>query len=208
MSLASMDQVHRQFEAVLPQLDAVIRFQFRRWPRHRRAEAIADALAASWHAWHGLLARGQDPQAVGPTGIAFNACRYVKGGRRLGTGRSVRSGMDVYNPRACEKRDYKLISLDLDPVEGPEQERGRWRDWLSSDNGYTPADQAAFQLDFAAWLDLLPPRKRRMAELLVEGHETGAAAELLGVSAGLVSQARRWLAESWRSFQGEAVPSC
>jgi hypothetical protein len=135
-------------------------------------------------------------------------CRYVKDGQRLGTGRSVRSNMDFYNPRACKKQDFKLVSLDLDPVEAPGQEGVRWRDRLSSDNHYTPADQVAFQLDFAAWLEGLPPHKRRMAELLAEGHETGAVARLFGVRAGRVSQTRTWLAESWREFQGEAVPSC
>src|SRR5262245_21055561 len=97
---ASWPALHRQFEAALPQIDNSIRFQFRRWSGRQRAEAIADARAAVWYAWHGLLARGKDPTAVGPTGIAFNACRYVKRGRRLGTGRCGRPGIDVYHRRA------------------------------------------------------------------------------------------------------------
>ena len=39
-------------------------------PPARRAEALADARAAAWHAWHGLLRRGLDPVAIGVTGIA------------------------------------------------------------------------------------------------------------------------------------------
>ena len=49
----------------------------------------------------------------------------------------------------------------------------------------------------------VPARKREMAELLAEGHETGAVATIVGVSAGRVSQMRSELAASWRAFQGE-----
>ena len=43
-----------------------------------------------------------------------------------------------------------------------------------------------------------------MAELLVEGHETGVVSRMLGVTPGAVSQSRTWLEASWRAFQGEA----
>ena len=42
---------------------------------YKIAEAIADGRAAAWHAWCGLVRRGKDPLAVGPTGLAFNATR-------------------------------------------------------------------------------------------------------------------------------------
>jgi hypothetical protein len=198
--------VHQQFQAALPRMDNAIRFQFRRWPRRWRAEAIADARAAAWLAWRGLLARGRDPQAVGPTGIAYNACRYVKAGRRLGTGAGGRAAIDVYNPRARRRLGSQLISLDVPPGQGPGRGPDTWRCWLAGDNRYTPADEAAFRLDFTAWLGALPPRKRRAAELLAEGYATGEVAALLGVTPGAVSQARTWLAGSWRRFQGEASP--
>jgi hypothetical protein len=79
-----------------------------------------------------------------------------------------------------------------------------WREWLAEDNRVSPADEAAFRLDFRAWMDGLPGRKRRIAELLALGHETGAVAALLGVTPSAVSQSRTWLARSWRRFQGEA----
>ena len=212
MSAAALPQVslpaiHQQFEAALPQIDSTIRFQFRHWPKRLRAEAIADARAAAWHAWHGLLARGQDPLAVGPTGIAYNACRYVKAGRQFGTGTSGRSAMDVYSRRAQRRLGFRLISLDRETSEDPGQERDAWREWLAADNRCTPADEAAFRLDFTAWLEALPPRKRRVAELLAEGHGTGVVAAYVGVTPGAVSQTRTWLERSWRQFQGEVGAS-
>ena len=199
----SSAHVHQQFVAALPAMENVIRFRTRRLPRRHRAEAVADGLAACWHAWSGLVRRGRDPRAVGPCGIAQNAARYVRNGRRLGcgTGRSV--GLDVYDPRARRRLGLRLLRLDRhegeDAAAGPET----WREWLAVDNAVTPADEACFRLDFAAWLAGLPARKRQMAELLAAGHGTSEVARLLGVTLPAVSLARTWLEASWRAFQGE-----
>jgi hypothetical protein len=63
-------EAHARFAAALPAMDRVYRYQFRKFPRRRRADAVAEARAVTWAAWHGLLRRGRDPVAVGPTGIA------------------------------------------------------------------------------------------------------------------------------------------
>ena len=199
--------IHRQFETALPQIDAVIRYHSRRWPKHQRNEMMADARAAAWHAWFGLLKRGKDPMAVGPTGLARNACRYVKGGRRLGTGTSGRSAMDVYNRRAQQRLGIQLVGLDPQGNYNAAWSHDRWPQWSVADNSCTPADQACFQLDFEAWLASLPHRKRQMAVLLADGHETGVVARNLGVTAGAVSLSRGWLAESWRRFQNGREPT-
>ena len=73
MSGATLTSAHRDFEAALPAIDRALRFHFRRWPRARREEALADGRAAAWHAWHGLLRRGKDPIAVGVTGLCVMA---------------------------------------------------------------------------------------------------------------------------------------
>ena len=46
--------------------------------------------------------------------------------------------------------------------------------------------------------------KRRVAELLAEGHEPGLVARVLGVSPPRVTQLRHELEASWRAFQGPA----
>ena len=200
-SIPSPGDAHRRFEESLPRIDAVIRYRLRRWPPGRRAEAAADARAAAWHAWAGLLRRGRDPLAVGVAGIAANACRYVARGRRFGCGAAGRSAIDALDPRALRRVGYRVVSLD-DPTGG---EGGAWRRWLVADDRARPADEAAFRIDFAEWLGRLPGRLRRIAGLLAEGHGTSQVARRLGVTPGAISQARAALARSWDEFQAQAA---
>ncbi len=207
MSIASptasdLPPAQRAFVAELPRIDNVLRFAFRRLPRHCRDDAIADGRAAAWHAWAGLARRGRDPLEVGPAGIAANAARYVRGGRRLGTGCRA-TGVDVYQSRAQAKAGFSLFSLDSTP--GADEAGASWRDWSAAGKRCTPADEACFRLDFAEWMGRLPARKRHAAELLAEGHATGEVARRLGVTPGAVSQARAWLGASWQAFQGEGA---
>ena len=79
-----------------------------------------------------------------------------------------------------------------------------WRDWIG-DRRSRPADEAAFRVDFAAWLGQLPGRRRHVAELLAEGRATSEVARRLGVTPGAISQARAALARSWADFQAQAA---
>jgi hypothetical protein len=205
LSGASLSAHHRAFEAALPSMDDVIRFQFRKWPRRLRADARADARAACWHCWSGLIRRGKDPLIIGPTGIAANAARYVKNGRQLGCGASGRGAMDVYNPKAQRACGLQLVSLDRSVERDASAQPDLWREWLAEDNRTTPGDEAAFRLDFAAWLDCLPARKKEMAGLLAQGFGTAEVATLLEVTPAAVSIARTWLERSWHVYQGEPV---
>jgi hypothetical protein len=199
----SLEEAQQQFLTALPTMKRTISFLLRSWPKHCRAEAKADALSAAWHAFHGLAKRGRDPLALGPTGIAANAVRYVRNGRRLGTAQGKRTGLDLFDRRAQQRLGIKLVSIDT--AGGPDLETGRedWRQWLATDKRISPADAACFTIDFAAWLDRLPPRKRQVAELLALGHGTGAAARILGVTPAAVSIARAWMGASWCAFQGQ-----
>jgi hypothetical protein len=192
---------HRPFNEALERIDAVIAYQFRHWPRGPREEAMAEARAGCWVAWHGLLRRGKDPVAVGVCGIAENACRAVRNGRTVGRNRAAGpTAADIQHPKARRATGLHVVSIEW-PGEGSIV---GWRDWLASESGYGPAAEAAFRVDFAAWLVGLPARKRRVAELLAAGWRTGEVAGRLGVTPGAVSQARDWLARSWSRFQGEA----
>ncbi len=166
-------------------------------------DALAEAFAACWSAWVGLLSRGKDPLQIGVHGIANNAIRYVRSGRKVANRSGGRSAMDVHHRKAQAACGYKIESLD-----GNGQHTGKtpsgWRDWIVSDNRCTPADEAAFRLDFSTWLGSLPQRRRLTAELLAQGYGTLEVAQVVGISAPAVSQARSWLERSWREFQRES----
>ena len=202
MSAMSLVAAQEKFTATLKAVEDAARHAFRRLPRQDREEALAAARAAAWGAWAGLLRRGKDPVEVGVHAIANYAVRYVKAGRKLGNPTCGRGARDVWHPRVQRACGYRVVGLDRDAV----RERGpgsdAWREWLACDNRVGPADEAAFRVDFAAWLTGLPGRKRQIAELLAEGHEPGLVARVLGVSPPRVTQLRHELEASWRAFQG------
>jgi hypothetical protein len=194
------NEAHLAFDAALGRIDAVIRHEFRTWPRARRQDAIDDARAFTWLAWCGLLARGKDPVAVGVAAIATNACRAVRNGRSVGSARSVgRGAMDIHHPKARHAIGLRVVSLEDLGGGSP----GGWQDWLIANDHFGPADEAAFRLDFAAWLAQLPTTRRRVAELLAQGLGTGEVARHLDVTSSAISQSREWLARSWGRFQGQ-----
>ena len=200
MSAMSLVAAQEKFTATLKAVEDAARFAFRRHRRQDREEAVAEARAAAWSAWTGLLRRGKDPLAVGVTGIANNAIRYVRNGRRVGNTTCGRGAMDVFR-KAQKARDLKVVSLDSNDQFIPGSLVGTWKEWLACDHRVGPADEAAFRVDFAAWLTGLPRRKRQIAELLAEGHEPGLVARLVGVSPARVSQLWTELAGSWEASQ-------
>jgi hypothetical protein len=210
MLAATLIAAQQQFTAHLSAVENAARYTFRRRLRLRRQdyeEARAESIAAAWSAWTGLIRRGKNPIEMGVHGIARNAVRSVRNGRRVGNRSGGRGAMDVHHRKAQATRGHKIKSLDgCGRSDG--QTTGGWREWMVSDHRWTPAEEAVFRLDFAAWLASLPDRRRRTAELLSEGCGTLEVAKELGITAAAVSQARAWLERSWRAFQGELPAVC
>ena len=71
----------------------------------------------------------------------------------------------------------------------------------------TPADLAAFRIDFPDWLGTLSGRDRRIVEDLAFGERTGDVAVKYGVSPSRISQMRRQLQEGWEAFIGDEEES-
>src|SRR3982750_4158649 len=113
MSALSLAAAQDQFTAHLSAVEDAVHSAFHKRLRPQEyREALAEARAAAWHAWYGLLRRGKDPLEVGVHGIAHHAIRYVKNGRKLGCGTAGRGAMDVFHPRAQKKAGFRLVSLD------------------------------------------------------------------------------------------------
>ena len=190
-----MFDFQQQFETLLPRFEEAARFAFRNLRPADRDEAVADVCAATWSAWHGLIQRGKDPLEVGPYGILTNAIRYVRSGRRIGNKGSGRGRIDLWSHSAQKVRGFRMVSL------ASAQQEGELRAWIAGDHRCTPAEHAAFLIDFEDWLGRLPERRRRSAELLSQGYGTGEVARRLGVTPGAISQARTELAKNWNEFQ-------
>ena len=104
--------------------------------------------------------------------------------------------MDPWHWKAQQARRVQ----DRQPRVGPEQE-GDLKAWVANDHRSTPADHAAFLIDFEDWLGRLPERRRLSAELLCQGYGTQEVAQQVGVTPAAISQARMELARNWNEFQ-------
>jgi hypothetical protein len=127
------------------------------------------------------------------------AIKQVHAGRRVGTKLNVRDITSAYCQQRKKVRMNRLDHYDVD--------EGGWLEIVVEDRRATPADVAATRLDFAAWLQTLRRKERRVAELLSTGESTKVAAKKFRISPARISQLRRELRDCWLTFQGEPVPA-
>ena len=76
---------------------------------------------------------------------------------------------------------------------------------LSGDRTVGPAELAASRIDFADFMKSLGKRTRKIAELLAVGETTNRVAEIIGVTAGRISQIRRELQAQWEAMHEPQV---
>jgi hypothetical protein len=173
-------------------------FRFLHCPAER-ADCVQDAIALAWSWYLRLVQRGQDASDFAAALASF-AVRAVWSGRRV-TGSE--SSQDVLSVTAKLRHGVKVFRL---PANGALAING-WQEALA-DNLWTPPDeQAAFRLDFPAWLATRTERDRHMIADLAVGERTGDVARKYGLSASRISQLRRAFCEDWARFCGETVPS-
>ena len=187
-------EVNQTFEKMLPAIERVARYAFRWVPRWRRSELVSDTIAVAFVAFVRLTQRGQAGPAF-PTALAWFAVRRIRANRQIGDRQNVR---DVLSPVAQQQQRFVVELLS---------ERSAQADWdLADERRMTPADVAAWRMDFRCWLGRLPKFKRRVALRLVRGDSTSDAARHFGVSPGRISQVRRELRTDWNNFQGVFAP--
>jgi hypothetical protein len=191
--------LHQRFLALLPVIERHGQVYFRHLKcRHRLQEALAEMTAIAWKWFLRLVARGKDAAAF-PTVIASYAARAVRSGRRLC---GQEKSKDAMSTVAQQRRHFTVQTL-------PEVESGvEDNDAIDAlrDNTRTPPDQqAAFRIDYPAWLRRQTERNRRIAVDMSMGERTKDLAERYGTTQGRISQLRREFHDDWLRFTGEVI---
>jgi hypothetical protein len=203
--------LHAHFVSILPrvQTHAEVRFRHLRCPG-RRADAIQEVIAIAWKWYLHVQEQGKAVDEF-VMALADLAVRHVRSGRGLCGQQRAR---DVLSARAQWMKGFRVERLPAstrllhdslysdphgqDAIDTLEQ---RLRD-----NTITPPpEQAAFRLDYAAWLSRLGARHRAIIEDMILDHRTNELAAKHRVSPARISQMRREFWQDWRRFHGEEV---
>jgi hypothetical protein len=203
--------LHAHFLQILPRIEthAQIRFAFLRCPG-KRNDAIAEVVAVAWKWFLRLVEQGKDINDFVMV-LADYAVRHVRSGRKLC---GQEKAKDVMSPRAQRMKGFTVQRL---PSSILRSHNALYSDPHSQDlidafeerlkdNTQSPVpDQAAFRIDYPAWLSQLGSRNREIAEDMAKDYGTFELAEKHKVSAGRISQLRRELHQDWQRFHGEVV---
>ena len=189
---ASTPDWHEHFLSLLPAIRRRAYDAFRHLNPEARQEAVQEVIADCLVADVRLCELDKSDLAYA-TPLALYAIRHVRCGRRAGCKRSVR---DVSSTRCQVVKGIRLERLDH-----YNDKEEVWLEVLVEDRRATPADVAASRIDFGVWLKRLTLQMRRMAKVLATGESTGQAARKFAVSPSRISQVRRELKRSWKSYQ-------
>ena len=185
---------HAGFLAMLPIVQEYARRAFRHLKGDEREDAVEEVIANVLVAYVRLVEL-KNTGVAHPTVLTRYAIVQVCDGRRVGNHLNVHEVLSQYAQRT---KDFTVQRLDRF-----DKEDGEWMEAVVEDHRTPVADQAAFRIDFPAWLAIHPRRDRRIAETLAAGHSTNETARRFHVSPGRVSQKRRELQVSWQRFHGE-----
>jgi hypothetical protein len=186
------------FEELLPAITKQASVAFRDSPPCEREEQVAETIANCFVAYVRLLERGLG-NVIFASPLTAYAIKQVRAGRRVGSALNIKDISSTYCQQRKKVRMNRLDHYDAD--------EGGWQEIVVEDRRATPADVAATRLDFAAWLQTLRRKERRVAELLSTGESTKVAARRFRISPARISQLRRELRNCWLTFQGEPVPA-
>jgi hypothetical protein len=180
---------------MLPAIANHARICFRRLDPEAREEGIQEAITNAMVAYVRLFQSGKADLAY-PTVLARYAVAQVNAGRKVGNRLNVREVLSKY-----AQRQKGIIVERLDHFD---DEENVWKEAVVQDTKTAPVPEiVSFRVDFSDWLHRLTRRDRRIAESLALGNRTGEVAGQFKVTAARISQLRRELATSWRTFVGE-----
>ena len=190
--------LHARFLELLPRIETHARIVFRDIRcAQQRADRIAEVIALSWKWFLRLCERGKNVEAF-PTTFATLVVRAVRSGRRL-TG--LNKSKDVMNVWTQRQRGFAVVSLPArSGLHGDAFEQA-----LQDNTQTPPPDQAAFRVDFPAWMSSRTERDRRVIRDLMHGERTGDVSKKHGISPGRVSQLRIEFQDDWNRFCADPI---
>jgi hypothetical protein len=200
---------HSAFLALLPRIELHARITFNtvRCPATRE-DRIAECIAIAWKWYARLNERGKDVNQFVMV-FVYLVARAVKSGRRVA---GMEKARDVMSEQAQRRHGFTVERLpastsatheELYGDPNGQQRHDAWEERLR-DNTMTPPDeQAAFRIDFVAWLNSLTPRERRLVRAMAMNERTQDLARQFDVSPGRISQLRREFRDGWAAFCGE-----
>jgi len=188
---------HQKFLQMLPLIRRHAAVSFRHLDREARAEAVQEVICNALAAFQRLVELGKTDVAYASP-LARYAVAQVRAGRRVGAKLNCK---DVGSLHCRHRKGVYVESLDHF-----DEEQDCWVEVLIEDKTAGPADIAASRVDFADWMQTLPSRQQRIANLLATGESTKATARRFRVTPGRVSQLRHELMQSWYQFVDEALP--
>ena len=141
------------------------------------------------------LAEQGRADAATPTSLAKYAVAQIRGGRRVGCALNIK---DVSSEYCQQRKGVRVRNLHRWDHRSEE-----WTEMVVEDRHSTPAELAAFRIDFRAFLKSLSRRDRKVALKMARGHATSWIAKKFKISAARVSQLRRELDDAWQEFQGD-----
>src|SRR5438477_13014410 len=106
-------QASLSFEEFVAPIERIADYAFRRVPRWRRAELVADVVAAAYTAFVRLIERGLEC-LVYPSALAKFAIRRVRIGRQVGMRQNVNDVLSDYSQR---KNHFSVEQLSQTAVE-------------------------------------------------------------------------------------------
>jgi hypothetical protein len=152
-SVLSLHALHAGFLTIWPRIErhGHIYFRHLRCP-HQKADAIAEMVALSWSWYVRLAQRGKDATRF-PSTLATFAARAVRAGRRVC---GQEPAKDVLSPTGQRRHHFAVERLpDISPLSS-----NSLTEALCDNTQTPPPEQAAFRLDFPAWLRTRSERGR------------------------------------------------
>jgi hypothetical protein len=184
----------QDFLVMLPKIEEQARYKFRHLKGDHQDEAVQEVICNCCLAFARLWEQGRAEAATWST-LARYGIAQVRVGRRVGAPLNIKDT----SSRHCQLRKQ----VDVQSLHRWDPQNEEWSEMVVEDRHSTPADLAAFRIDFREFLRSLSRRNRQIALKLSKGESTHHVAGLFRISSARVSQLRRELWEAWQEFHGE-----